>query len=165
MVSSTGGCRHRSGGFPYSCLTELPDCENKCTSLTTCIAYATNETHCALIPSNRLNCSAIDMSSHGSTVANLPYKKGTTNDLIHTSAFTGFNCSKIVIGEMRIYIAYYINITLFDVVISLFFHHEILSACVDDWDNCSKHYKQEYGCDDIDVKERCRKTCNICRGG
>lgn len=104
MVSSTGGCRHRSGGFPYSCLTELPDCENKCTSLSSCIAYATNETHCALIPSNRLNCSAIDMSSHGSTVANLPYKKGTTNDLIHTSAFTGFNCSKIVIGEMCIYV-------------------------------------------------------------
>ena len=92
VISSTGSCRHYRGGFPYSCLTDLPDCENKCTSLSPCIAYGTNETHCALIPSERLNCSAIEMSLNDGNIAT------SSNNLVSRSN-TGFNCSKIVIGE------------------------------------------------------------------
>ena len=104
MVSSTGSCEHRSRGFPYSCLTDLSDCESKCTSLSSCVAYATNETHCALIPSKLVNCSAIEMESYGSENRLARSSKGreetTTHDLRNTTMSTGFNCSKIVTGEM-----------------------------------------------------------------
>ena len=101
VISSTGSCRHSRGGFPYSCLTDLPGCENKCTSLSPCIAYGTNETHCALIPSDQVNCSAIEMSSYGKNLATLSknYKQTATNDLIATGS-NGFNCSKLVIGKL-----------------------------------------------------------------
>ena len=101
VVSSNGSCQHKTGGFPYSCLTDLPDCEDKCTSLSSCVAYATNGTHCALIPSDKVNCSAIEMSSYGIKLVTLSknYKQTATNDLITTGS-TGFNCSKIVIGNM-----------------------------------------------------------------
>jgi len=56
LITDNGNCQHVSGGYLYRCYAtnvSSQDCENHCTSQTSCVGYYSGYSQCHLIPSSR----------------------------------------------------------------------------------------------------------------